>query len=62
MNTENMAAVGRGRGRGRGLLAREAPSESVSKPGGLASGDAKVYSRRTNEINEYKTEIHAKSS
>ena len=55
--TKNMAAIGRGRGRGRGLLAREAPTESASKPGGLGDGDEKVYTRLEHEIFEFRSEI-----
>ena len=52
-----MAAVGRGRGRGRGLLAREAPSDGASKPGGLANGDEKVNSKVANEIFGFELKI-----
>jgi hypothetical protein len=37
-----MAAAGRGRGRGRGLLARELPEDAQTRPGSIASEDAKV--------------------
>ena len=55
--TKNMAAIGRGRGRGRGLLAREAPTESALKPGGLGNGDEKVFTRLEHEIFEFISEI-----